>query len=226
MVEKQQKSLNAKRLGLGYTLVEIVVVIAIISIMASVGMSMFAHSTIHERRTAVGTMGAMVDLARNLAIARRREVILAFASPDEIAGHGQALRLGMFLCDERWSVEAAGEGVIRCRAVHRWRNLQTGVVLMPGSVGGAEMVNPLDAPVMRLSYGRGYMRSARVHGMVFGVDGGLLWPVGDVPAVLRLVAGSYERGVPVASRKHDMKRPPENVLQVGRGVARAVEVAR
>lgn len=191
---------------------------------------MFANSSIHERRTAASTMRAMVDLARNVAMARRREVILAFASPEEIPGHGQALRMGIFFCEDRSPTGGvaylAEQGEIRCRAMQRWRNLQAGVVLMPGGVMAGGGVNPMDGAGMRLRYGRGFLRTARVHGLVFGPDGGLVWPEGEGPAVLRLVAGGYERGRPVASRKQDVGRAPETVLQVGRGIARAFEAVR
>ena len=84
----------------------------------------------------------------------------------------------------------------------------------------------MDGEGLRLRYGRGFLRTARVHALVFGPDGGLVWPDGYGPAVLRLVAGHYERGRPVASRRQEVGRATETMLQVGRGIARAFEVMR
>jgi prepilin-type N-terminal cleavage/methylation domain-containing protein len=211
----------------GFTLIEILFTILIISILTTIGVSMFANTTTQERRTASETLTAMVDLARRTAEARRKEVILAFASPEEIPGHGQALRLGMFLCEDTWPGESGSDvaptGPIRCRALHRWRNLNAGVVLLPGSGGHPEMTNPLDAAPLQLHYGRGFALSATVHALVFSPQGGLAYPSGNFPALLRLAAGNYRHGIPQPSRQHDPTRPPENPLQIGRTIARAME---
>ena len=188
---------------------------------------MFANTTTQERRTASETLTAMVDLARRTAEARRKEVILAFASPEEIPGHGQALRLGMFLCEEGWPGESdagsAPTAPIRCRALHRWRNLNAGVVLLPSDGRHPEMTNPLNATPLQLLYGRGFALSASVHALVFSPQGGLVYPGGNSPAILRLAAGNYRQGKPQPSRQHDPSRPPENPLQIGRTIARAME---
>lgn len=219
----------SRKFNQGFTLLELVVVISLISILTSIGISMFANSTMQERRTAADTLMAMVDLARQTAGARHREVILAFASPEEIPGHGSSLRLGMFLCEDRWQEQpeprTSALEPIRCRALYRWRNLNAGVVLLPGTGSHLESVNPMDAPPLQLQYGRGFARRATVHALVFHPQSGLVYPDGTHPALLRLVAGSYRHGQPMPSRRDDPDRPPENPLLIHRNATRAFESA-
>lgn len=203
----------------GFTLIEVLAATSVLIILTTIGMSMFAKSSIQVRRTGSETMIAMIDLARNTAMARRRHVLLAFADPEEVSGQGNQARLGIFLCDE-WP-ESGTE--LKCRALQRWRNLNVGVVLLPGSP--QEYFNPLDAPKLTLHYGRGNTQTAAVHAMVFNARGGLHYPLGELPGLLRLAEGSYHNGKPVPAKESNYAEAPENRLKIGRVIARPMEIA-
>ena len=80
----------------GFTLVELVAVMAIVTILMAVGVSLLTKSRGEALRTGTEQFATMVERARTSAITRRRPVALAIAEPGAGDVTDDRCRIGLF----------------------------------------------------------------------------------------------------------------------------------
>ena len=202
-----------------FTLVEMTVVIAIVALLMTMGAALLDGTGAHSRRAAADLLTGMIERARTEAITSRCHVVLAIAEPGDLRGQDAVCRLALFKV-ERWP-EKPGE-VVPGVLTSRWRPLESGVALIDDNVGG--MKNPLDAPELTISYGANRQRVVTVHAIVFNSRGGLVYPAGSPPVVVRVAEGNYRSGRPVPFRRGNAKTISENLIRIGRVAGRPYRI--
>jgi prepilin-type N-terminal cleavage/methylation domain-containing protein len=191
----------------GFSLVELIVVIAIVVILLGAGLSLFGRSRGHALRTGTEQFASLVEQARTSAITRRRPVVLAIAEPGVGDFGDDRCRVGLFELD-KWRPGEANDG----RLIQRWQPLPTGIALVGGEVD--TLANVKDEDKVSLTWKAGNA-SAEMPALVFGPRGGLIGPAGSESVVVTFAAGVYRDGQVVVTGKERGK-----VVRVGRVVAR------
>jgi prepilin-type N-terminal cleavage/methylation domain-containing protein len=212
----------------GFSLVEMLAVIAITVILLTAGISLLAGTGVQSRKTSSDLLAGLIEQARTLAITSRSCVVLAVAEPGDLPGDDERCRVGLFKIPE-WPEGVSSPTALTGVQVSRWQILETGIVLLAGSVGG--VMNPIDQPEVTLTYGGAKNLSAKVHFIAFNTRGRLCCPVDPTavvqPAIaMRIAEGGY-RGSPrkaVANLRGSQRTIAENRLQVGRVVARPYRI--
>jgi len=207
----------------GFSLVEMLAVIAITVILLTAGISLLAGTGVQSRKTSSDLLAGLIEQARTLAITSRSCVVLAVAEPGDLPGDDERCRLGLFKIPE-WPEGVSSPTALTGVQVSRWQILETGIVLLAGSVGG--VMNPIDQPEVTLTYGGAKNLSAKVHFIAFNTRGRLYCPAGQTPIAMRIAEGGY-RGSPrkaVANLRGSQRTIAENRLQVGRVVARPYRI--
>jgi len=202
-----------------FTLIEVLTVIAILVILLTVGVKLLNGTGSHARRTATDQLSGLVEQARTAAITSRSYVVLAVAEPGDLPANDSVCRLGLFKV-ENWPDSPSD--VIPAVLMSRWKTLETGVALIGGGVDGVE--NPLDAPELTISYGSNKPLTVTVHAIAFNSRGGLQYPSGSSPVVMRVAEGNYQHGTPNPFRRGDAKTIAENLLKIGRVTARPYRI--
>lgn len=197
-----------------FTLVEMLIVIAIISVLLLSGIALLRGFGVQARKSGTDMIYAMIDQARTAAITTRSDVILAIAEPGDLPAADQRCRLGLFRVDD-WP--ESDSDPIPAVLMSRWRIFETGVALIPGEVDGVP--NPLDSAELTVDFGarRG---PVTVHALAFNPRGRLRYPDGSSPVALRLAEGIYRNGTPVPHRAAGDGRVVENRIKIGRVSAR------
>jgi prepilin-type N-terminal cleavage/methylation domain-containing protein len=197
-----------------FTLIEVVVVIAIIVILMVAGVQVLGGNDGPSRRTAADSITGLIEQARTTAITSRSAVALAIAEPGDLPITDGRCRVGLFRIGG-----LSDDGTADAVLIRRWQTLPTGVVLLGGEVNGVR--NPLDEPQTTLRYRSGNNTlEVPVHLMVFGPRGGLLLPQGSDPIALRIAAGTYRDGRPLSTSRATDRTAAETHLRIGRVVAR------
>lgn len=206
-----------------FTLVEMVVVIAILVMLTTAGVSLLHGTGAQARKTGTDTLSGLIDLARTTAITSRTQVVLAVAEPGDLPGDNERCRIGIFKV-ETWTEPVTSPLTLKGVLLNRWQTLNSGIALIAGSVkdGSDVTPNPLDLPQVTIAYGPTNNLSVQVHAIAFNSRGGLLYPSGSTPVVFRIAEGNY-RGSPrkaTADLLSDQKVITENLLKIGRVTAR------
>lgn len=199
-----------------FSLVEMVLVIAILVILIAAGIKLTHGAASQARRTGTDQLAGMIEQARNSAITCRSHVVLAVAEPGDLPTGDERCRLGMFKV-ESWP-EHAGDPIKDAVLLKRWLSLETGVALIGGKVDGIE--NPLDGKQVRISYGSPKATTVTVHAIAFNPRGGLCHPPGSTPIAMRLAEGNYRDGKAFPFRRGESATIAENRLKIGRITAR------
>lgn len=202
-----------------FTLIEMVAVIAVIVILMTAGVSLMGGSGSQARRTGADLLAGMVEQARTAAITSRCHVILAVAEPGDLPSGDQRCRLGLFKV-EQWP-ENPSE-TIQAVLMSRWRPLESGAVLIGGRFDGIE--NPLDGAELTLAYGANKPLTVKVHALAFHPRGGLKFPEGSTPVVIRVAEGGYRSGKATAWQKAGSTAIAESKLKIGRVTARPFRI--
>lgn len=189
----------------GFTLVELIVVIAVVLLLMAVGVGMLTQSRGEALRSATEQFTSLVEQARTTAIARRTPIMLAIQEPRQ--SDDGTCRIGLFELTE-WNPDAPNEGTL----VQRWQTLPDGVALFGGEV--ESLANVKDQRAISLTW-KGGSESAEMAGLVFSPRGGLLAPAGSESVVVTFAAGLYRDGNAVRTGDERGK-----VVRVGRVVAR------
>ena len=121
-----------------------------------------------------------------------------------------------------WPDTADGEieGVL----INRWRVMEPGVVLLGGDLDG--LPNPLDAPVLVIDSPNNHPRVVKLHAIVLNSRGGLHYPVGSSPVVMRVAEGVYQNGIALPVRRSGLRGESENRIKIGRVIARPTRIDR
>ena len=186
--------------------------LALFALLATAAVALLRDTGTYARRSATDQISGLIDQARNLAITSRCDVVLAFAEPGDLPEDDAVCRVGLFKIDD-WPDDASLP--VAATPVKRWVTLEKGVVLLDGSIGTTP--NPLDEEEITISY---RSSSVKAHALVFHPRGGLRHPVGSVPVVLRVAEGIYRDGEPVARRSSGGAGIPQDVIRIGRSLAR------
>ncbi len=176
-------------------------VIAILLVVMTAGIGLRTGAPVATQRVAADLVSAMADRARTSAISKRSSVVMAMATPADLpVGADGRCRIGLFQV-----ISESGEASSLVRTVTqlgRWQRLDRSIGWAAGKVDGA--VNPFESPRLVLRDGE---ETLRLHCIIFHSRGGLEWPLGSAPAVIRISqAGALSSG----------KVVPENRLRVGR----------
>lgn len=197
----------------GFSLVELIAVIAIVLVLTAIGVSLLGNSRGEALRTGTEQFTTLVEQARTSAITRRRPVVLAIAEPGVGNFGDDRCRIGLFELDA-WRPGEPHEG----RQIQRWQPLPTGVALFGGEVDS--LANVKDETAIPLTWRAG-KESAAMPGLVFGPRGGLLAPAGSESVVVTFAAGTYRDGVAVRTGEERGK-----TVRIGRVVARPWQMDR
>ena len=207
----------------GFSLVEMLAVIAITVILLTSGISLLAGTGVQSRKTSSDLLTGLIEQARTLAITSRSCVVLAVAEPGDLPGDDERCRLSLFKIPE-WPEGVSSPTELKGVQVNRWQALETGIVLYGGNVDG--VMNPLDQPEVTLTYGGTKNLSVKVHFIAFNTRGGLYCPAGQAPIAMRIAEGGY-RGSPrkaVANMRGSQRTVAENRLKIGRVMARPYRI--
>jgi prepilin-type N-terminal cleavage/methylation domain-containing protein len=203
----------------GFTLVEIVVTIAIIVTLLLAGVSLLSGTGPKARKSATDVLTGMLEHARTTAITTRSHVLLAVAQPDGMPAGEAHCRIGLFKV-HAWPDDVSEP--IQASLMNRWRILDQGVVLLGGE-GEDRLENPLDGPVVTIEYGsKG--QSVNAYLISFNSRGGLHLPPGSRPVVMRIAEGLYRDGKPVPYRRGNPPVISENRIKIGRTTARPYRI--
>jgi prepilin-type N-terminal cleavage/methylation domain-containing protein len=216
-VNSPTKWLSARR-SRGFTLVEVLVTISILVILLSAGVALLGGTGSQSRKSATDLITGMIEQARTTAVTTRSNVVLAIAEPDDLPGaNDKRCRIGLFKV-EGWTDDFSEP--ISATLMTRWRILENNVVLIGGQVEDG-LSNPLDGDKVTLKYGKGQV-SARV--IVFNPRGGLRYPSGSRPIVMRIAEGAYRDGKATPNRRAGSGTIPENQIKIGRVTARPYRI--
>lgn len=205
---------STRRMPPAFSLVELVVVIAIIMLLTVAGIRLLRDTGAQARRTATDSITGLIEEARTTALTTRKPVVLAIAEPGDLPTDDGRCMVGLFRLESWPDGSAPLDGVL----LKRWLTLPNGVVLLPGGVSGLR--NPRDEAEALIRYvSAKKVIEARCHILAFNTRGGLLSPAGSDPVALRIAEGSYRGRQPSANAKR-ADRVAENTLKIGRITAR------
>jgi prepilin-type N-terminal cleavage/methylation domain-containing protein len=201
----------------GFTLVEVLVTISIIVILLSTGVALLGGTGSHSRRSGADLLTGMIEQARTVAVTTRSNVVLAIAEPGDMQVVDGRCRIGLFKLSG-WPGDLSQP--IAASPISRWRILENNVVLIGGE-GEEGLVNPLDGEKVTLTSGS---KTVTAHVIVFNSRGGLQFPAGSRPLVMRIAEGAYRNGVAKPNRRAGSGTIPENLIRIGRVTARPYRI--
>ncbi len=188
---------------------------AVITILLAVGIKILGGTSSQARKTATDALAASIEQARSKAITSRSTVILALAEPGDLPTVDDRCRLGLFQVTN-WPASAT---TVDATLLQRWQPLPTGAIPYGGDYQGIR--NPYDLPELTVRYtSAGKQLQINVHAIAFTPRGGLQWPTGSDPLVMRIAEGGYRSGKAMPDLRGESKGVSENRLQIGRVVAR------
>ncbi len=210
--------INVSRRQRGFSLIEMVAVIAILVTLMTAGITLLSGTGAQSRKAGTDLISGLVEQARTRAITSRSKVLLAIAEPGDLPGGDERCRIGMFRVDE----STASPPVITYVLLNRWQTLNTGIVLLPDESSPA---NAMNAPQVPVTYKAGNKDvTINVHAITFTSRGGLSYPEGSKPIELRIAEGGYRGGKPVPNKPANQTKIPENRLSIGRVTARPYRI--
>lgn len=197
-----------------FTLIEMMAVMAIFGILLTASISLLNNTGTQARKAAAATFISLVEQARTRAVTGKCYVVLAMIDPADLPNGDERCRIGMFKVKE-WTGDAS---VLEGELSNRWQSLNRGVILIPGDVNGIE--NPMEQPKITIIYGGLKKLTVRTHLIAFNSCGGLHYPFGSAPIIVRLAEGSYRNGIATPNKRGPNKAISENLLKIGRVSAR------
>jgi prepilin-type N-terminal cleavage/methylation domain-containing protein len=218
MIQLPNRSISPAKSG--FTLVEMVTVIAILATLMTAGVGLLNGTGSQSRKAGTDMLTGLIEQARTKAITSRSLVVLAIAEPGDLpAGDGRC-RVGLFsVAVDQWpDLSTAPATSVKGVLLNRWQTLNTGIVLIGGEVDG--IANPLDQPEITIAYGGSKNLSVKVHAIAFNSRGGLHHPPGSTPIAVRIAEGAYRGGKASANLRGAQKTITENRLKIGRVTAR------
>ena len=211
-------TINVSRRLRGFSLIEMVAVIAILVTLMTAGISLLSGTGAQSRKAGTDLLSGLIEQARTRAITSRSKVLLAIAEPGDLPAGDERCRIGMFRIVESTTSPPVTTYVL----LNRWQTLNTGIILLPDDSNPANVLNSPQVPV---TYKAGNNDlTINVHAITFNSRGGLAYPEGSRPIELRIAEGGYRGGKPVPNKVADPAKIPENRLRVGRVTARPYRI--
>lgn len=207
-----------------FSLIEMVAVIAILVTLMTAGVSLLNGTGNQSRKAATDLLTGLIEQARTTAITTRSHVVLVIAEPGDLPAQDERCRIGLFRVDD-WPDSVSSPVTLKGVLLSRWQTLNSGVILLGGSVSGSATPNPLDLPQATITYAAGNKTlNVVVHAIAFNSRGGLDLPAGSTPVVLRIAEGNYRKGKAVANKRAGQTVVTENILKIGRVTARPYRI--
>jgi hypothetical protein len=191
------------------------VVVALFVALMAAGVGFMSRTGADARRTATDLVIGSIEQARTIAITTRTHVALAVAEPGDLVVSDGCCRLGLFSVGE-WPRGA--DEPVECRLLRRWRSLPTGIIWIGSGVSDAR--NPLGGEKTTIVCSEPKPLRVKVHVLVFNPQGGLVFPEGSSPAVIRIAEGHYRDGVGMPHRRGGDGSIRESRLKIGRYTGR------
>lgn len=195
-------------------------VIAILATLMTASISLLSGTGTQARKSATETFIGLVEQARTRAITSKSYVVLAIIDPADLFNGDDRCRVGMLKVRE-WTNDPT---VLAGDLLNRWQSLNRGVILIPGEVNG--VANPMDQPKITLTYGNTKTLSVNAHLIAFNPHGGLHYPIGSGPIIVRLAEGGYRNDKATPNKRGKNKAISENLLKIGRVTARPYRIDR
>lgn len=204
-----------------FSLIEMVAVIAILVTLMTAGVSLLNGTGAESRKAATDTLIGLIEQARTNAITSRSYVVLAIAEPSDLPNSDERCRIGMFKIKE-WPKDATD---LKGELMSRWQSLNTGIVLIGNDKGIKDaLVNPMDQSKINITYGGTKNLHASLHLIGFDSRGGLHYPDGSTPIMIRIAEGGYRNGKATANKHGGSTGVTESRLKVGRVTARPYRI--
>ena len=211
-------TINVSRRLRGFSLIEMVAVIAILVTLMTAGVSLLSGTGAQSRKAGTDLLSGLIEQARTRAITSRSKVLLAIAEPGTLPAGDERCRIGMFRVDE----STASPPVTTYVLLNRWQTLNTGIVLLPDKDSPTNALNTKKIP---LTYRAGNKDlTINVYAITFNSRGGLAFPEGSTPIELRIAEGGYRSGEPQPNKPAGQSKIPENRLKIGRVTARPYRI--
>lgn len=195
------------RVRRGFSLIELIAVIGIMSLLLVIGLSVFRRTGNEALRTGSDRIAAMIEQGRTTAITRRKPVALVMVPPGTAGVSGENWRLGLFELAE-WKEDGPVSGT----QVQRWQELPAGTGFFAGEVDS--LSNVLDEPEISMEWKEG-SKVGQFPMLVFSPRGRLLAPTGSESVVAVLGSGFYRDGQMQATGEK-LRRS----IRIGRVIAR------
>jgi prepilin-type N-terminal cleavage/methylation domain-containing protein len=214
-----------KRPAAAFSLIEMVAVIAILATLMTAGVSLLSGTGLQSRKTGTDMLSGLIEQARTKAITSRSNVLLVIAEPGTLPAQDERCRIGMFKVPDNWLDNP--DNVQNAELLTRWQTLNTGIVLIPGDVelNNTKVPNPIGTnKKMSITYGGTKNLKVSVYAIAFNSRGGLAYPTGSTPIVLRIAEGGYRGGEAKPNKRGDSGTITENRLRIGRVTARPYQI--
>ncbi len=224
MIHPQKKKLFTT--SPAFSLIEMVAVIAILVTLMTAGVSLLGSTGIQSRKSGVDMLSGLIEQARTKAITSRSYVILAIAEPGDLPAKDERCRIGIFTVDA-WPDQVTAPLALKGVLASRWQTLNTGIALIPNQSGESnppKEPNILDQTQATITYGGTKNLSVKVHAIAFNPRGGLVYPTGSSPVILRIAEGRYRDGKAIPNKRGNSEAIPESRLRVGRVTARPYQI--
>jgi prepilin-type N-terminal cleavage/methylation domain-containing protein len=208
-----------------FTLIEMVVVMAIITTLMIAGTSLLSGRGPQSRRTGTDMLCGLIEHARTTAMTTHSEILIAIAEPGDLPGSDGHARIGLF----RKIVSTASKSITTVDhydRISRWQIFQTGVVILGGKpavtqLDGAQ--NPMDEPKQEFIDSRQNLKMT-MHAISINAGGSVIIPDGSGSIFFRISEGSYRDGKAIPNIPKGMQVTPENLLKIGRVIARPYQI--
>lgn len=213
---------DSSSLRAAFSLIEMLVVIAILATLMTAGVSLLSGSGIQSRKAGTDMLSGLIEQARTRAITTRSYVVLAIAEPGDLPAQDERARVGIFTIDA-WPDSTTSPLALNGTLSTRWQTLNTGIALIPGSIDDiANLIDP--GSEVTITYGVAKNLNVRVHAMAFSPRGGLVYPNGSAPVALRIAEGRYRGGAAIPNERADSKAVTESRLKIGRVTGRPYQI--
>lgn len=207
-----------------FSLIEMVAVIAILVILMTSGISLLNGTGSQSRKAGTDMISGLIEQARTIAVTSRADVFVVIAEPGDLVGTDEKCRIGLFRLRPS-TVGAAAGTPDRYDLLSRWQTLNTGVVLIGGDTANNKLPNPLDMPQMDIVYGPANNEiTLNAHVISINSRGRLVLPTGSGPIAFRIAEGGYRNKIATPNIHSGAKGPTENVLRIGRVIARPYQI--
>lgn len=212
------------RPGRGFTLMEVVAVVAVIGILLAVGAGGFLATGTSERRVARGEILAMLTRARSHAIASGTPTAMAMigpgAGPEEMRGKAVTIfEVKQDVASGRW--EVAGR-------MRRWAFLPGATILMGGSgEGGRNIMDGAAGLRVEVPSGAGGGKDEiAAPFVVFDATGAVIHPSGSGRLEIHIGEGVIRDGLLTVTSKTSSGQAITDRVVLSRLTGRARSVAR
>ncbi len=193
------------------------IVIAIFVLLTTIVISFTSSTNAQILKTNTDIITGLIEQARVTAVTSRSYIILGIEEPPNQTTNDGRCRIGLFKIDE-WPEKAILPLVIKGQLLSRWENLSIGIVLIEHEVNG--LPNLIDTEKITINYGGPKSLTTKVHAMAIHPRGGLQYPVGSSPLLVRIALGTYRNGKATANKYGELKQIWGNRLKIGRINAR------